>query len=175
MEKNEKLIILGQSGSGKDFLSRKLIKLGLRYSPKFTTRPKRLFETDGVDYNFITNDDFLKLKTDGEIKVSQNFIIAGDVWYYGITQKNFTENQIFIMTPAELSQLCDDDQKKCFKVYLDIDLVIRRQRLTRRNDNNDSIDRRLLADQKDFADFKNYDLKITDPEFDAQMIFDLMN
>ena len=50
------MIILGQSGSGKDYLRRELINLGLRYSPKFTTRPKRELEVHGEDYDFIDYD-----------------------------------------------------------------------------------------------------------------------
>ena len=39
---------------------------------------------------------------------------------------------------------------------------------------NDSIRRRLDADDVDFEYFTDYDLKITDPEFDADGVYDLM-
>ncbi len=173
-QKTEKLIIIGQSGSGKDFLRRELIKLGLRYEPKFTTRPKRERETDGVDYNFITPDDLKNLESLGSIKVQQSFQIGDKVWGYGITKENFQNNQLFIMTPYEISQLSTKDLKGCFVVYLDIDLEIRKSRLIKRSDNNDSIERRLQADLHDFHNFDYYDLKITDPDFDADAIYDLM-
>ena len=60
-EKTEKLIIVGPSGSGKDFLRRALIKKNLRYEPKITTRPIRIHEVDGIDYNFITQKEFESL------------------------------------------------------------------------------------------------------------------
>ena len=97
------------------------------------------------------------------------------IWHYGITKDNFDNNQLFIMTPFEINQLTEDDLKKCFVVYLDIDIEIRRSRLNRRNDNNDSIDRRLQADLLDFHNFNKYDLKITDPEFEADWVYDLIN
>ena len=78
------------------------------------------------------------------------------------------------MTPHEVSTLSDEDRKKCFIVYLDIEESVRRQRLTKRDDNNDSIDRRVNSDKIDFKNFSNYDLKISDPEFDIEMVYDLM-
>jgi guanylate kinase len=173
-EKSEKLIIVGPSGSGKDFLRRALIRKSLRYEPKITTRPIRNHEVDGVDYNFVSEEKFLELKNNDLIKVEQSFKIGESVWYYGITTDNFEKNQLFIMTPDEISQLTDKDLSECFVVYLDIDIEIRRVRLKKRNDNNDSIERRLMADLEDFKNYDYYDLKITDPDFTANDIYDLM-
>jgi guanylate kinase len=173
--KEEKIILLGKSGSGKDFLLRGLIKKELKYAPKFTTRPKRSLETNGIEYNFIDNNQFEELNKKGEIKVYQSFLIGEDTWYYGITKENFDNNQIFIMTPFEISQLSEKDIKSSFIVYLDIDIEIRRKRISNRNDNNDSIERRLNSDEIDFANFNQYDLRITDPEFESDWIYDLMN
>lgn len=172
--KQEKVILTGPSGSGKDFLLRGLIKMGLKYSPKFTTRPRRSLERDGVEYNFIDNSAFENIKSEKKIKVYQEFVINGSTWYYGITRENFDDNQLFIMTPHEISQLSEEDLKGCFLVYLDIDIDIRRKRISNRNDNNDSIERRLKADELDFSGLKNYDLKITDPEFEAEWVYDFM-
>lgn len=174
-EKKEKVLILGGSGTGKDYLLRGLIKKGLRYEPKFTTRPKRLLETNGIDYDFITNQDFKKLEDQGDIKVFQSFLINNETWYYGITKENFNKNQVFIITPEELLQLEESDIKSSFIVYLDIDIDIRRDRIKGRNDNNDSIERRIMADVKDFESFNRYDLKITDPDFDPEWVYDLMD
>lgn len=172
--KREKIILTGKSGSGKDHLLKELIKKDLSYSPKFTTRPKRELETDGVEYNFISNNEFIELAKQDKIKVFQTFIINDDTWYYGITKENFDNNKLFIMTPFEISQLSEEDLKGCFLVYLDIDIDIRRKRISNRNDNNDSIERRLMADEIDFKDFKGYDLKVTDPEFESDWVYDLM-
>jgi guanylate kinase len=171
--KKEKLIILGASGSGKDFLLRELIKKGLSYSPKFTTRPKRSLEREGIDYNYISNDKFIKMK-DNEVKVYQSFPIGDEIWYYGITKENFNNNQVFIMTPHELSQLSEIDRVGTFIVYLDIPEDIRRKRISNRNDNNDSVERRIRSDELDFKGFNTYDLKITDPEFDADSVYELI-
>jgi guanylate kinase len=172
--KTEKVILVGPSGSGKDFLLRGLLKKDLNYAPKFTTRPKRKFESEGLEYQFLTNDDFIKLKSEEKIKTHQEFKIGDSIWYYGVTKENFEKNQLFIMTPHEISQLSEQDLKSCFVVYLDIPIDVRRTRLIKREDQNDSVDRRLKADEADFATYNYYDLKITDPDFDSDSIYDLM-
>jgi guanylate kinase len=174
-EKTEKIIILGHSGSGKDFLRKKLIEMGLKYSPKFTTRPMRINEKNGEDYNFIDYNLYVNLHKEGNIKTSQSFNIQGVNWYYGVTKENWDNNQLFILTRNELEQLTIDERKKCFVVYLNIDKEIREKRLLERNDPNDSITRRIEADNKDFESFRDYDLSITDAEFEAEWIYDLMN
>ena len=170
--KTEKIIILGKSGSGKDYLLRGLIQKGERYAPKLTTRPIRKGEKDGVEYNYLNNEEFISLKESNQIKVYQKFIINDVDWYYGLTTENFNNNNLFIMTPAELEQLSTEERKGCFVVYLDIDAVTRKIRIANRYDNNDSIDRRIKADDEDFKNFKDYDMKLTDPEFEINLIYD---
>ena len=58
--KKEKLIILGKSGSGKDYLMRKLVEKGLKPCLKWTTRPARKYEQHGVTYNFVTDTQFIQ-------------------------------------------------------------------------------------------------------------------
>lgn len=173
--KTEKIVIVGKSGSGKDHLLRGLIKKELKYQPKITTRPKRKLEKQGIEYSFLSNQNFNKMLESNEIKVYQHFVIDNSDWYYSISNQNFENNQLFIMTPHEISSLNREDRKKCFVVYLDIDESIRRARITKRNDDNDSINRRMEADEVDFKYFVDYDLKITDPDFETDMVYDLMN
>ena len=170
--KSEKLIIIGKSGSGKDYLLRHLMKEGLETSIKVTSRPKRDNELDGVNYHFKTLEEFNNL----DLIVSQDFFNdKKEIWKYGILKEDFNNSQAFIMTPGELLQVDQETRKNCFVVYLDIDREIREKRITKRNDNNDSIMRRLDADDIDFRNFKDYDLKITDPEFEVETIVSLMN
>jgi guanylate kinase len=174
IEKKEKCLIVGKSGSGKDFLLRGLVKKGLKYSPKYTTRPKRKLETNGREYFFIENKDLELMIKSNQILTYQMFNIFGSIWYYAISKDNFNNNQVFIMTPHELSSIDLETRKKCFVVYLDIDFEIRKKRILGRNENADNVDRRLAADEEDFKDFSDYDLKISDPYFEIDMVYDLM-
>jgi len=178
--KREKLIILGKSGSGKDFLMRKLIEKGLKGCLKMTTRPQRKFEKQGITYNFVNDNQFTELIKENKFLVYQTFNVTPDnkdpeIWYYGITKEEFNQSQVFIMTPGEFSNIDSETRKGCFIVYLDIDRSVRESRLFRREDKNDSIKRRLDADDVDFSQFSDYDLKITDPEFTADDVYDLMD
>ena len=173
--KTEKVLILGKSGAGKDHLLRGLVKKGLKHIPKYTTRPKRKLEREGVDYHFISNEQFEKMISNNEIIFYQKFNINGEDWYYGFSREFYKETKVMIITPAELNQLSEEDIKGTFIVYLDIDMETRRKRISNRNDNNDSIERRLSADELDFSGFKNYDMKITDPDFEAAWVYDMVD
>ena len=169
--KNEKIVIVGGSGSGKDFLLKGLIAKGERYSPKITTRPLRRGEVNGTEYEFVTENIFNILYNNDQIKTYQKFNVNNQTWYYAISKENFDNNNLFIMTPYELSLLNANERKGCFVVYLAINENIRKRRISKRNDGNDSVDRRIEADRIDFMDFKDYDMKISDPDFDIDLIY----
>lgn len=180
MTKTEKLLIIGKSGSGKDFLMRKLVEKGLSPCLKCTTRPIRKFEKQGVTYNFIKEEEFKSLISDNKFLTYQSFEVTPEnsqpqTWYYGITLEEFMTKQVLIMTPGELLTLSDELRKECFIVYLNISREVRESRLHNREDKNDSVQRRLDSDEIDFSIEIDYDLGITDPDFTADDIYDLMN
>jgi guanylate kinase len=179
LNKTEKIIITGKSGSGKDWLLRQLEKEGLKVSVKTTTRPQRKNEVQSVTYNFIQVNEFQSLLENNQFICHQSFSVTPEgrdpeTWHYGLTKEEFDKAQAFIMTPGEIQQIDTETRKRCFLVYLDIDRTIREKRISGRNDNNDSVQRRLDADEIDFRDFNDYDLKITDPEFEVEMVLSLM-
>ena len=177
--KREKLILLGKSGSGKDFLMRKLVEKGLKPCLKWTTRPARFKEVQGITYNFVSEELFKESISTDKFLCYQEFEVtpegkSPEIWYYGITNEEFESAQIFIMTPGEFSNLDPERRKGCFVVYLDIDRGVREERLFKRHDKNDSIKRRLDSDEVDFLGFSDYDLRVTDPEFEADDVYSLM-
>ena len=180
IKKKEKTILLGKSGSGKDFLMRKLVEKGLRGCLKMTTRPQRKHEIQWITYDFVAEWTFLDKIKNGEFLCYQKFEVTPEGrdpenWYYGITKQEFQDSQVFIMTPGEFNNITPEQRKQCFVVYLDIPRDVREKRLIRREDKNDSVKRRLDADEIDFKDFKDYDLRVTDPDFSADDVYDLMD
>lgn len=178
--KQEKCLIIGKSGSGKDYLMRKLVEKGLKPCLKWTTRPARKFEKQGVNYNFVSDSEFTQSINENKFLAYQKFQVTPEgkdpeTWYYGLTREEFDNSQVFILTPGEFKNITPEQRKNCFVVFLDIDRSIRESRLYKREDKNDSIKRRLDADEDDFKDFSDYDLKIRDPEFTADDIYDLMD
>lgn len=74
-------IVSAPSGTGKTTLVERLVKItpNLRMSRSYTSRPAREGERDGVDYNFITRDEFEQMARD------QQFLEWADIYgnYYG--------------------------------------------------------------------------------------------
>lgn len=175
-----KIIISGASGSGKDHLSRELLKKGFLGGIKWTTRPMRKFEKQGVEYNFVEDEVFNKELIDKKFLIHQSFYVTplNDIpttWYYGITMEEFKNKELFIMTPGEIGCINKELLKHCFIIYLDIDREIRKERIMKRDDNNDSVKRRLDSDDIDFNDFDCCDLRITDHNFNVDEVIESIN
>src|SRR3984893_13921701 len=61
------IVISGPSGVGKDTLIKRLLELdpNLRYSTSYTTRRPRPGEVDGVNYHFVSREEFERLIKEG--------------------------------------------------------------------------------------------------------------
>jgi guanylate kinase len=155
-----KIIVCGKSGSGKDTLRQRLQQIGFIYGKPYTTRPKRELETDS-DYVFINDEQFSKLS-------EQKFFFDVRVfnqWNYGLPNFEWNSCNLFVMTPSTINKISKKDLKGCFIIYLDIEENVRRERISSRLGNADSVERRLEADKKDFENFTTYNLRITNPDF----------
>lgn len=163
----DKVILVGHGGSGKDYLSDYLIKKKFKKSISYTTRPIRNNETDGITYHYITLDDF-KQKIKDDFWHEYN-VFAND-WHYGSSKDDFDNSNLFIKEPHGVSLLSEKERDRSLIIYVNIDESIRRDRLSSRND-ADNVDRRLSGDRKDFNEFNDYDLLITNPNFNCESIF----
>ena len=164
----KRVILVGQGASGKDYLASALVEAGYRFPLSNTTRPPRQNEIDGVHYHFCTEEEF---KYYIENNMMYEYVLYEKVgknkdenWYYGRTKESFYDGNIMIMTPAGLDQLSEKDREESFIIYLNIDEEIRRERLNKRDDADDT-ERRLKTDREDFHEFTNYDHIINNPNF----------
>ena len=90
-----KTIIVGKSASGKDYLKKLYEKnVWYSYAVPYTTRPKRDNEKNGVDYNFVTPEEFTRMLKDNKFICHSVY----NDWYYGITTEQFNTCNLFIMT-----------------------------------------------------------------------------
>ncbi len=156
---NNKIVICGKGGSGKDYLRAKLVSKGYRANISYTTRPIREGEVPGVDYWYVDDNEFANMIHDNCFIEYQKF----NGWMYGTTRQQFIINDVFIMTPTGVNSLSEKDRKGVLVIYLDIADNIRYNRLLARNDGD--AERRMNADNEDFKDFNNYDIRITNPNF----------
>jgi guanylate kinase len=157
-----KLILVGKAASGKDHMRQILQKRGFTYGISFTTRPPRNGEVNGIDYHFLSTDDF-------ERKIKDNFwyeYVSFNGWYYGTSNDQFyNECNLFIMTPTGVSHIKSEDRLNCTIFFIDVPIDIRQQRLTNRHMPGDSLERRLKSDEIDFKNFTNYDITINNSNF----------
>jgi len=162
-----KTIIVGKSGSGKDFLKNLLVEKGLKPSVSCTTRPPRKGEVDGETYHFLSKNKFhneITIDSFVEWKIFNG-------WYYGTRKSDWERADVFIMTPAGIKDIINNiNDEDYFIIYLDIDKKIRKERILSRLGNADSVERRILADELDFEHFSCYNHRITDPYFTLDRI-----
>lgn len=158
---SKRIILVGRAASGKDFLRKKFEARGFKYAVSYTTRPPREGEVHGKDYFFMTRPQAQDMIDTGQFYEW----VAFNHWIYGTTVDQFEEDDLFIMTPTGLAHLSDDARKESLVIFFDIADDIRRQRMLDRNMPGDSVERRLESDRKDFENFTNYDIKITNHDF----------
>lgn len=83
------LILIGESGSGKDYILKNLVRLGFNPLISTTTRPMREGEQQGVEYNFIeTSSEFAKLIEQGEVLEYTTYNTKLGLWYYGLLKQS---------------------------------------------------------------------------------------
>lgn len=164
----KRIILVGKAASGKDYARKMLEEKSYVYAISYTTRPPRIGEVDGKDYFFITDKEFSKM-------TNQNIwyeYVQFNGWYYGTTKEQFYDTgHLFVMTPKGLSHLSQKDRNESLVIYFDINENTRKERIYLRQGNADTVERRLNADSVDFANFKNYDIIISDENY----IFDTLN
>jgi len=156
-----KLVLVGKAASGKDYLKTRLKKKGFKIGVSHTTRPPRPSETDGVDYRFTDEATFKQMIEKDQFVEYMHF----NGWYYGQTKEDFTHAEVMIMSKDGLDILPEQYRKECMVIYLDIDRKTRVERLNLREDPNDSVARRLLADDEQFKGFNDFEIRITNPDF----------
>jgi guanylate kinase len=160
-KKHRRIVLVGKAASGKDHLRKKIESRGFKYAVSYTTRPQREGEVHGKDYYFISEDEAKVLIESGFF---YEYVIFNG-WIYGTSVTQFFSDDLFIMTPKGIHEIKPEDRLESFVIYLDIPSNVRIKRLNKRHMPGDSVKRRIEADELDFSDFTDYDLKITNSDF----------
>lgn len=156
--------LMGKSSSGKDTIFKELNEdkeLNLKPIVSYTTRPKRINETDGVEYFFIDKNQLDKYKEENKVIEQRVYHTVDGDWYYcTINDKQIDldkDNYLLITTLESYKSLKDYfGEDKVYPIYIDIEDGIRLERALDRerrqaSPNYDELCRRFLADNKDFS------------------------
>lgn len=160
--KKKRVIIVGQTCSGKDHLKKALLENGFHSTVSYTTRPPRESEKDGIDYFFVSDMMFDTYAKNDYFVEWDNF----NGFKYGTT---FTEwnainqNKIYIMTPQTvISNICDGERQKSLVIYLQVSPELQAQRLLDRGVSQEDADKRLNEDETAFFGFSDWNIRIKD-------------
>ena len=83
------IVLTGKSCSGKDTIGKELEKLGIHKVITYTTRPPRDNEVDGVDYHFVSTDNFKNLVKQGFFAEWRDYETDKGIWLYGSAKKDY--------------------------------------------------------------------------------------
>lgn len=141
------LILVGPSASGKTEAVKLLIdKYHMRKLVTYTSREKRPNEIDGVDYHFLSKEEFEK-------RINEDFFIEYVNYngnYYGTSKEGLDDDKVVILEPTGLKHYLSKASDKVKICYLKCPIDIREKRMLMRGDATSSIEKRLKNDDKIF-------------------------
>ena len=167
------IYIMGKSATGKDTIYKKIKEqINANSYVPYTTRPKREGEKQGVDYNFITKEQFVEFLKQNKVMEyrSYNTIDASgekDIWTYATIDDNQWKRSGDFLTIGTLESYVsileyikrNQTYLRMIPVYITIDENERRKRALKRENkqqkaNLQEMERRFKADNIDFSNAK---------------------
>lgn len=169
MDKSSLLIILtGKTASGKDTIISQLLPRfpNLKRITTTTSRKKRFGEQDGLDYRFISEDQFRQKIANGELieyveyggnlygtekKELENVLKQDMIWRIDPSRAGNINDFIKASFPQDLANKL---LKRVLVIYITVsdDIVI--ERLKKRGLTQEEIEKRMQTDAKDWQNFK---------------------
>ena len=178
------VILSGVSGAGKDTIKKELIKRmdNVISLPSFTSRQPREGEEEGVQYHFITREEFLE-------KINNNEFYEYDLHhnnYYGTSRKLMNEKiqsgkiivkDIEVNGTENLLQLLKDETK-IVPIFLKVEREELKRRLIARGDSLTDEEIELRLSRLDYEESKmnlyDYVIKNNDLEKTVQIIMTII-
>ncbi len=142
------IILVGASASGKTVTALELQKkYGLKKAITTTTREMRVGERDGVEYFFISKEEFKK-------RLAENRFVESSLYngnYYGCGIDQVADDKVVVLDPNGLHSFKKLANKNIVTFLLIADEKIRRERMASRGDKKENIDQRITNDVVDFS------------------------
>ena len=164
-KKYQVIALIGMSGAGKDTMLKRTCEAHpLLFSPivSCTTRPMRANEVAGVDYHFISIEEFTHKVLAGDMLEATEF----RNWFYGTPINSLAEDKINIgvFNPAGVEALIGDPRLSVLPVKINCDDKVRLMRCLEREPHPDchEICRRFFADQEDFTKMELEEYAVVD-------------
>lgn len=163
------VILTGMSCVGKDRVRE---ELGREYNftniVSYTSRPIRENETDGIDYNFVSKEEFKRMIDNNEMieyrSYNTLFNNISDTWYYGIKKEDLDidKNYVVVLDLDGTERFIQHyhDTQNYLIIYLSASDSIRKRRAINRGSFDiTEWNRRVIADKIDFSRDRRYSLQ----------------
>jgi guanylate kinase len=168
-------IVSAPSGAGKTTISRAALKsiAGLEASISLTTRAPREGEADGVDYHFVSDEEFIRRREAGELAESARVFDSGYGTPRAPLERAVAEGRdllldIDIQGARQLRQSYPTDTATIF--VLPPSFAELEDRLRRRGtENEEAIQRRLKRARQEARAFPEYDYLLINDERDESL------
>ncbi len=164
-------VIAAPSGAGKTTLVKAMVEVNpdLKFSISYTTREKRVNETQGKDYFFVTEPEFQTLKEDGELLESA--IVFDNHYGTGRSQveKHLANgNHVILEIDWQGAQQVRESKPDCVSIFIlpPTRTELERRLRDRKTDSNAIIERRLHDALDDMSHWKEFDYVIINVELD---------
>ena len=156
------IVIIGESGCGKSTVQKELQKMGISKVITCTTRPPRAVETNGVDYHFLSKEEFCRKMTDDEFAEYASY----NGWSYGTPKGGCGKpDTCAVLTPSGLRAIRRSGIP-CMSFYLNVDRRSRFIMMLKRGDDIEEAYRRNLSDLGQFDEVdKEVDYTIDNTEY----------
>jgi guanylate kinase len=142
------LVMIGASASGKTEIAKIIIqKYGFEKMVTYTTRSMRLGETNGVDYHFISDEEFHNKMKNAEFLETTQY----NNHLYGTALKNIGDDKVLIVDVNGANVLHNALKDQAVFFYLQAPKEIRMKRMLSRGDHLEDIKRRLKKDEEHFV------------------------
>ena len=142
------LILVGHSASGKTEIANELKRdYDMKKIITYTTRQIRINEVNGVDYHFVTEEEFLSLK-------EKDFFVETTLfngYYYGSSKEDVKDDAVVILDPVGLTNFMNSKLDNLVAIFLYCDEDIRYKRMIARGDDLEKVKERLIHDREKFS------------------------
>lgn len=167
MAKYKIIALIGEAGSGKDRIMSEVLAVRPTLFNEIiscTTRPMREGEIEGINYYYLTEEEFTEKLLEGQMLEATNF----NGWYYGTSYEALRSDvlNIGVFNPAGIYALLEreDIELTVFRVCCSSKTRILRQLNRENNPNVEEIVRRFMADAEDFSDLEFEYIKLYNEE-----------
>ena len=155
------IVLAGASASGKTEVAKVLAKkYGITKIVTTTTRDKRVGEVNGVDYFFVSKEEFEKMILDD--RFVEYTLYNGQM--YGSTKDQIANDKCVVIDPAGLRSYINLNNKNIVTFYLEADEETRHKRMILRGDDAEKIKSRI---ENDRIAFKKKNIAKVDYVIDA--------